>query len=542
VIKAFQVLGGLALFLFGVRLLSGGLEKLAGHRLQEWLARMTDKALKGALFGAVATALIQSSSLLMVTMIGFINANLMTLEQAIGVMLGQEIGTTITAQIIAFKVGFLSYLFIALGMVLMEFISNRTWQRVGEAVLGFGVLFLGMQIMSGALKEVAYAPVVKEWLAIMGQRYLPGILAGAIATAIVQSSSAVTGLVVAMGISQVITLPGAIALILGANIGTCVTGFIASLRLSHASRRASIAQILINVLGVMMFLPFLDPFAALVERTSSYLPRQIANAHTLFNITVSAVLLPFVGSIARISERLVPAKAEEEKAVLTKYIDDQQYRFPDIALGAAIQELFRVGETTLEMIELSRRALLEEDAEAAQRVIEMEYELVNPLCARLESFLNELMRGDLTERQERRAVHVKELVSDIERVSDLTEDMVQIAMREGDLREVLGAGPIAELNGLFQQTHRVYTLALRAVRDQDREMAQLACSLENEMDRMYWQARENEDKRLGEGKISPRAAPIYMELLRGLERISDHADSIGFSVIRDTARWAPQAG
>ncbi|NIS82737.1 MAG: hypothetical protein GTO14_21630 [Anaerolineales bacterium] len=167
-ITIFQILGGMALFLFGVRVLSKGMERLAGHRLQEWLARMTDRPIKGATFGAGATALIQISSLLMVTMIGFINANLMTLEQVVGVMMGQEIGTTITAQIIAFKIGDLSFLFLALGFVLMEFVAHRTWRRYGEVILGFGVLFLGMQIMSGSLKEEAQAPLFREWLVYMG--------------------------------------------------------------------------------------------------------------------------------------------------------------------------------------------------------------------------------------------------------------------------------------------------------------------------------------------------------------------------------------
>ena len=306
-----QVLGGMALFLFGVGLLSTGMEKLAGNRIQEWLDRMTSNPLRGAVFGTAATALIQSSSLLMVTMIGLINANLLTLEQAVGVMMGQEIGTTLTAQIVAFKIGDLCFLFIALGFVMVEFAPRRGWRAYGEIALGFGVLFLGMDLMSGALKVLAQAPIVAAWLASTGEQLVAGILAGAIATAIVQSSSAITGLVVAMGISQTITLPGAIALLLGANIGTCVTGLIASVSLSRASRRASIAQIFINVVGVLLFVPFIRPFTALVTLTSSVLPRQIANAHTIFNVIVSVVLFPFVRQIARLVEWLVPKSAEE---------------------------------------------------------------------------------------------------------------------------------------------------------------------------------------------------------------------------------------
>ncbi|MEN8098200.1 MAG: Na/Pi cotransporter family protein, partial [Chloroflexota bacterium] len=343
-ISFFQVLGGMALFLFGVRVLSKAMEKIAGNRLQEWLDRVTNRPIKGAAFGAVATALIQSSSLLMVTMIGLINANLMTLEQTIGVMMGQEIGTTLTAQIIAFKIGDLCYLIIAIGLVLYEFVSNRTLRRVGEVILGFGILFLGMKTMSGALKVLAAAPIAQGWLAYMGQNYLSGILAGAVATAVVQSSSAVTGLVVAMGLSQIITLPGAVALLLGANIGTCITGLIASLRLSTASKQASIAQILINLIGVFIFLPFITPFSNLVETTSNDLARQIANAHTIFNVAVSAILFPFIKPLSKLTRRLVPIIKDTRKVKLAQYIDESQFRMPDIALGEATKELHHIGE------------------------------------------------------------------------------------------------------------------------------------------------------------------------------------------------------
>lgn len=532
-ISIVQVLGGMALFLYGVRVLSRGMEKIAGHRLQEWLDRMTNRPIKGAVFGAVATALIQSSSLLMVTMIGMINANLMTLEQAIGVMMGQEIGTTLTAQIIAFNVGDFSFLFIALGLGMMEFTSKRSWQRLGEVILGFGILFIGMQTMSGALKVLAAAPAAQEWLAHMGQNYLSGIIAGTIATAVIQSSSAVTGLIVAMGISQIITLPGAIALILGANIGTCITGVIASLRLSPASKRAAIAQILHNGIGVLLFLPFLSPFAALVSETSSSLPRQIANAHGIHNIVVSAVLFPFIKTIARVSERLVPKTQEEEKPKLTQHIDESQYRFPNIALAEATRELYRAGKTTAEMIVLSRQAILEGDSDAAQQVREMESQTVNPICGILGGFLNELMGEDLSEDQERHCYHLIEMTTDVERVSDLADDLAQIAQGKNTPSALLDPKMIKEIDKLFHQAHRTYTLALHAVRDKDRDVAQLACRMEDEMDRKYWKARKKHDKNVKEGKVSPETDQIYNDILRNLDRISDHADNLGISVMRD---------
>jgi len=231
-----QVIGGLALFLFGMRMLSAGMEKLAGDKIQVWLDRATKGRLRSAFFGTVATALIQSSGLLMVTMIGLINANLMTVEQAIGVMLGQEIGTTLTAQIVAFDIGNFRLIFVVLGLVFLEFFPHRDWKKYGEILMGIGVIFVGMSLMSGALNEPVKIPWMAAALEAMGQYPLAGVLAGLVLTSLVQSSGALTALVVAMGISRVITLNGAVGLILGANIGSCVTGFIASIRLSRAAR------------------------------------------------------------------------------------------------------------------------------------------------------------------------------------------------------------------------------------------------------------------------------------------------------------------
>jgi phosphate:Na+ symporter len=529
----FQVLGGMALFLFGVRLLSTGMEKLAGNQIQEWLDRTTSTPFRGAIFGVAATALIQSSSLLMVTMIGLINANLMTLEQAVGVMMGQEIGTTLTAQIVAFKIGDFCLLFIALGVALIEFGPHRGWREYGEIILGFGILFLGMNLMSGALKVLAEIPAVAGWLASMGQNLAAGVLAGMTATAVVQSSSAITGLVIAMGISEAIALPAAIALLLGANIGTCVTGLVASSRLSRASRRASIAQIIINVVGVILFLPFISPFTTIVSRTSPNLPRQIANAHTIFNVVVSAVLFPFVRYIVRASELLVPKSPEEEKPKLTAYIDERQYRLPSVALTEAVRELKRIGEATAEMIERGRLALVENDMEAAQWVLEQESEFVDPLCAILEDFANTLMQGNLSVAQQKRCFQLKSLITDIERVGDLTENLAQAAQKKAAHGVPFSPQAVEELSRLCQHAHRTYVYALQALQSGDQALARRACRLEDEFDEMYLEARQGHIHRLAAGICQPEADVIFIESLRNLERISDHADNLGISVMRN---------
>lgn len=527
-----EILGGLALFLFGMRMLSAGMEKLAGDKIQFWLDRMTSNRLRSAAFGAGATALIQSSGLLMATMIGLINANLMTVEQAVAVMLGQEIGTTLTAQIVAFDIGNIRLLFIIVGLILLEFFPHRDWKKYGEISMGLGVIFLGMTLMSGALDPLREIPWVAQGLDAMGTHPFVGVLVGMVFTSLVQSSGAVTAMTVAMGIKQAITLSGAVGVILGANIGSCITGFMAAIRLSRSARQASIAQILMNVAGVLLFLPFIAPYANLVSRTSSELPRQIANAHTIFNVAVSALFFPFVRHVARLVKWLVPEKPAACKPRVTAYIDEMQYSVPAVALTEAARELAHIGEVTAQMLETSRRALLERDTSLAQQVLGQEEEVVDPVCKELGTFVNVLMQQDLSVAQQRRCFQIKNLLTDIERVGDLAEDLAQVAIERVQDQVEFSSPATADLDRLWQHAHRTYTLSLQSFQGGDRSLAQEVCRLEGDFDHLYWQTRQGHIERLEGGLCSPEADVIFTETLRNLERISDHADNLGVSVIR----------
>ena len=527
-----EILGGLALFLFGMRMLSAGMEKLAGDKIQVWLDRMTSGRLRSAFFGAAATALIQSSGLLMATMIGLINAHLMTVEQAISVMLGQEIGTTLTAQIVAFDIGNVRLLFIIVGLILIEFFPHHDLKKYGEICMGLGIIFLGMTLMSGSLDSLIQIPWVDQGLELMGLYPLLGVVVGLVLTALVQSSGAVTAMTVAMGISNVITLPGAVGVILGANIGSCITGFMAAMRLSRTARQASIAQIMINVFGVLLFLPFIPQFADLVSRTSGELPRQIANAHTIFNLTVSALLFPFVKQIAWLARRLVPEQAEKEKPKLTAYIDEMQYSVPAVALTEAARELAHIGEVTAQMLEHARSALFEKDTARAQEVITQEDRLVDPVCKELVDFVNRLMQEDLSVAQQRRCFQIKNLLTDVERVGDLAEDLAQVALERIENQVEFSLPATAELEQLWRHAHRTYSLALKSFQAGDRELARQVCRPESEFDQMYWRTRQGHIERLEEGLCQPEADVIFTETLRNLERISDHADNLGVSVSR----------
>src|SRR5512141_668853 len=527
-----QILGGLALFMYGIRMLNAGMEKLTGERIQKWLEKMTSGRFRSALFGTLATALIHSSGLLMVTMIGLINANLMTVEQTIGVIIGQEIGTTLTAQIVAFNIGNFNMAFVVLGVIFFEFFENRDWKKYGEICFGIGIVFLGMTIMSGALKELMTVPWVEGILVAMGQQPLAGVLAGMIITAIVQSSTAVTSMTVAMGMSHVITLEGAVGIILGANIGSCVTGFIASFQLSRAARQASMAQIVINVLGVLFFLPFISPYANLISHTSSDLPRQIANAHTVFNVTVSAILFPFVKQIAWVAEKLVPPEKKPEQERLTAYIDDMQYSVPAVALTAAARELARLGNIAAHMLQESCRALVNKDPEAANHVLEQEDQVVDPIFKTLVDFVDRLIREDLSIPQQKRCFQIKNLLIDIERVADMSEDIAQYAMERIKADVYFSPQAVEELEQLGKHVFCTFSSAVEAFQGSDKLLARKVCEMESEFDKLYWQTRQRHIERLEGGLCNPEANVIFTETLRVLERISDHADNLGVSVMR----------
>ncbi|NSW53698.1 MAG: Na/Pi cotransporter family protein [Anaerolineae bacterium] len=527
-----QVLGGMALFLLGVNMLSNGMEKLAGNKIQVWLDRMTNTHIKGAIFGTGATAILQSSSMLMVTMISLINANLMSLEQAVSVMMGQEIGTTLTAQLAAFDMGEFFFIFVVIGFALLEFASKGEWKKYGEIVLGIGMLFLGMETMTSALKVLTTLPAAGEFLTFMCRNPFLGILAGMLATAIVQSSSAVTGLVVALGLAGSITLPGGISLLLGANIGTCITGLIAALRLSRTSLQASIAQIFINIFGVLLFLPFITPFSNLVAMTSPDLGRQVANAHTIFNVVVSLLLFPFIRPLTQLVRKIVPVKAVE-KARLTRYIDDGQLAVPSIAINEAFREVLLVSDVCVEMVRKGCAALVHRDKDAVKWVLDREANYVDPVIESLDGFVNQLYQGDLDANQQKRAFQLKSLIVDVERVADLAENLAQSAREKQKHKVSFSARGEKAIEELTTAALRSLELALAALRTGDVQLALQAIELENEFDHMYMKERQRHVERIEKKICSPEADVIFLDSIRNMERISDHAENISESVVRN---------
>jgi phosphate:Na+ symporter len=305
------------------------------------------------------------------------------------------------------------------------------------------------------------------------------------------------------------------------------------LRLSATAKQASIAQILINAFGVLLFLPFISPYANLVKLTSSDLARQIANAHTFFNIVVSLLLFPFVKQIAWVAKRLAPARPQDEKKKLTAYIDEMQFSVPPVALNEASRELVRLGDVTVCMIEQSCQALINQDESLARKVMEQEDGFVDPVFKTVTDFVNKLLlREDLTPTQKKRCFQLKNLLMDIERIGDMAEDLAQMAIMRKQDNVNFSPAALEELGKLWKQAQHTYIVSLKAFETSDKLMAKEACDLESDFDRVYWQVRHEHIERLESGICNSEANVMFTEVLRILERVSDHADNLGVSVMR----------
>ncbi len=524
-----ELFGGLAIFIYGVHILSEGLEKVAGAKLLTFLNSSLNHPLKQGLFGTIATALMQSSGLLMVTMIGLINANMLTLQQAIGIMLGQEIGTTITGQLVSFQIKGFNLVFLIIGFFLMFFSKNRTLRMVGQPFLGFGIVFVGMNMMSKAGAVISQTAFFQQALLVMGQYILLGMLVGAVFTAIIQSSTAMTGLVIAMGISESITLPVAIAIILGANIGSCIMGWMAALQSGTYAKRASYAQIFINIIGVLIFLPFIQPFTSLITTTSSVLSRQIANAHTIFNVIVSLLMLPFVKPLAAFVEKLIPEKKEEkEKKSKTRFIDPRLLNMPMMAVKLAKEEVLRMGEITCEMVQRASQALLHKSKDDVKWVLKHEKD-IDEITHSLEGFLESLPGEKLSPDEQDSLEDMKHLITDIERVGDHANNIAEYAAQIADQKIVFSKDAKRELQTISGKVIHNYQSALKALRTGDKKMINKISKREEDIDTLERKYRQNHIVRLKKKVCHPEADAIFNDTLRNLERISDHAYNIALS-------------
>ncbi|MGB2984051.1 MAG: Na/Pi cotransporter family protein [Candidatus Bipolaricaulia bacterium] len=524
-----STLGGLALFLYGLRILSSALKRAIGERMRALIDRLTGRAYRGVIVGALTSGILQSSSMTMVLLIGLINAGALRLGQGIGVMLGSEIGTTLTAQIIAFKIGTYYLPILAVGFLLSEIFRRRKLGDVGRIILGFGLLFLGMSILSGGLRGLAESPTILRLLESCGSNTLLGVAVGAGVTAVIQSSSAMTAMVIAMGAAGILTLPAGIALILGANIGTTITAQIASIGSSLSSRRLAVAQLLTNVVGVAVFIPLVPLFAGLVEATAASLPRQIANAHTFFNVTVTLALLPAVGGLVWLTKRLVRGR-ESTASATPQYLSSEFLSAPSMALNQARHELLRMAEMSGDMLRGCRRGLFARDRSEVSTVLETEM-AVDSLKRAIEEYLNRIPAESLSSRDEVQLHVLQHVTGDVERVGDQAVNIAertQILIRQ---RLTFSDEAYEDLAAMFEKTYSFYVQSVEALRLNDPLVARDALDREGEVDLLERTLQERHLERLESSACDPQGGILFAEILHNLERAGDHALNIVCDVL-----------
>lgn len=540
------LLGGLSLFLYGMERMSDALKNVAGEKMKDILEMLSGNRIMGMLTGAGVTAVIQSSSVTTVLLVGFVTAGLMSLSQVIGVIMGANIGTTITAQIVAFKVTKYALLLVAVGFGMLFVSKKEKIQQYGYMIMGLGMIFFGMGVMSGAMKPLRnYQP----FLDLMTQMSNPilGILVAALFTALVQSSSATTGVIIVLAMQGLLSLQAGIALSFGANVGTCVTAFLASIGKPREAVRVSVVHVLFNVIGVLIFLPFIGPFARLVvaispspaegltglQAAASVLPRQIANAHTIFNVTCGLIFLPFVSYLARIVYRIVPDRPMQEiEEIQPKYLSEMLFETPSLALDAARHEINRMGKRVEAMNNAMMPAVLSGNKESLLALRKM-YEEIDILHKHLVTYLARVSQLKLNEFQTNKFMNLMTAVNNLDYVGDLIEvNMVDLGMRRVEKGFKISAATQEVLETLHVVVSDALKAAIMAVVEEDKDFANRVIIIQDDLNRLIEQADLHQAKRLvskDSGKFE--AYSVEVDIIEKLKRIYYYARQMAKTVV-----------
>ncbi len=528
-----NLMGGLGLFLFGMNLMGDGLQKSAGSKLKKIIELLTSNTIMGVLVGMVVTMVIQSSSATTVMVVGFVNAGIMTLGQAIGVIMGANIGTTITAQLVSLDVDFLAPVALGIGIVIYMFSKKPKNRHIAEILIGFGILFTGMDFMKDAVKPLAGYQGFTDMLVSFGHKPILGVLMGFAITAIVQSSSASMGMLIALASQGLIPITAALPILYGENIGTCVTSLISSIGASRNARRAAIMHLTFNIIGSLIFMFLLSgPIVKLVTYLDpNDAARQIANAHTLFNVLNVLILLPFAKLIVKLAMKLVPenySEEDDEKAV--KYIDDRMIETPSIALSNTVKEILRMGDKAKDSLNLSMEALLERSKDKAELSFKRE-KLINELQKSILNYLLKLSKASLNDDSREAVDGLFNTVNDIERIGDHAENIAELAQSSIEFQQGFSDEGKAELINMYNKVISAYTYALEAMRTSNVDLACKVIKMEEQVDIMEKSCRANHMKRLNANSCSIDNGVIYLDVVSNLERVSDHAVNIAQQVI-----------
>ena len=528
-----QLAGGLGLFLFGMKLMGDGLEMAAGSKLRGMIERLTKNKYMGALVGLVVTAVIQSSSATTVMVVGFVNAGLMNLAQAVGVIMGANIGTTVTGVMIAINLTAIAPLAVLIGVVMISFIKRNSVKHIGQIIAGFGILFMGMKMMSTAMEPLSESEVFTSLMTSFSNPLL-GVLVGLVFTAIIQSSSASVGVLQALGAAGAITLPSAIYVIYGQNIGTCVTALISSVGTSKTARRTAVVHLMFNVFGAVLFIviSMLFPFAELVQRIApGNVMAQISNVHVIFNIVCTAIMLPLSSLLVKVACKVIPGSDPVKSSNSLAYLDARILSTPPVAVAQLFKEVDRMGQLAKETLGMAMDALITQDNTKVDQIYENE-NTINFLNRGIAEYLVKINGLDLEDYDRQALGSMYHVISDMERIGDHSENLCELAQTLKKSKQKFSPWAVEQATEMRNRVEAMLEEALQmfASRETQPQMAADINRREEIIDDATQELKDLHIERLNQGKCSVVAGTVFMDMLTNLERIADHCTNIAYSM------------
>ena len=531
----FMLFGGLGFFLYGMKMMSEGLEKAAGAKMRSILEFFTKNRFIGMVVGIIFTAIIQSSNATTVMVVSFVNSGLMNLMQASGVILGANIGTTITGQLIAFNLSDIAPLIVIIGVIMIMFCKKQSIKKIGEVILGFGILFMGLSIMSDSMSAVKNSPRILNFLASLTNPFA-AILVGFLITAVLQSSSATVGIILLMVSQKLLEFTICPFMILGCNIGSCVSALVASLSGKKDAKRAALIHFLFNVIGSAIFFCILlvavEPFTnAILYISGGSLARSVANVHTLMKVLEVAMMFPFMGWIVKLTYKIVPGKdttAEDQYELL--YIGDGSMMSPTTAVMDSIHEIEHMGKVAVMNLKKSMDALCNLNENKIQEVYETE-EYIDFLNRKITDYLVKANEIALPIADEKLIGGLFHVVNDIERIGDHAENFVDSAKTRIERGIELTDKAKKQLLDMMDKTTKILEYSLEMFTNRNYEHMREILHLEEEIDEMEKKLQNAHVKRLTKNKCTPEAGMIFSDTISGLERVADHATNIAFAIL-----------
>ncbi len=529
-----NLLGGLGLFLFGMNFMSQGLQKAAGARLRSILEAMTKNKIVAVLFGALFTAIIQSSGATTVMVVSFVNAGIMTLAQSVGIIFGANIGTTITSQLVAFNLTGVAPFILFVGAVLIMFGKKPMVKKIGEVILGFGALFMGISMMKDSMTDLRDYQVVLDVLSSMDNPLL-GILFGTVITVVVQSSSVTVSILLLMASQGLMDLSVCFYVILGCNIGSCTPAVLASLDAKKEAKRAALIHVMFNVFGMVIIgilmafgMKYFEDF--ILHISGSDVGRCVANADSLFKIFQTIIFLPLSVQFVALTRRMIPGEDQEQKEYQLLYIGKQNIFSPSTAVVETTQEIERMGSMARENLQLAMEAFFERNQEKIAKVYETEKQ-IDFLSHEITDYLVKINQLQLPVVDAKRIGGLFHVVSDIERIGDHAENIVDAAVKSGEESLDFTKKGQKEIQEMHQKTMVILEKSMEMFTTMDKKNLPDILELENSIDYMERQLQQNHVKRMAKGKCSPMAGILFTDLTTGLERVADHATNIAFSIL-----------